>query len=1069
MMKLTRKTAIRRQRRKVGGSISELPPETSYSYHIDFVQVSADGQTVHKVPCREYITVGELKEYVVRTLNRHQDEENDGKWKVSDVVLVYSLNEQEFELFNEYQFIYSTALYQSWADEGCTLTPDTTVLRVRSAGRTGERDGKIMARLGHLTGLTPEEGTPANGVESGCLWRVADGDWHEVQWARRLLHSYVKSEVAARDEGKYCLSMELVSRRTSTILSLKIPLDNKVEITFHYQQIFSLVKKVNIHRTAVSVLEELYQCVVACGLIDQEKHQSSDFVLQVSGERSYIAGQDELLSFKDIRRCIIKSEPIHLSISPRPCRLSDTPFQIHSVPVDANSGQPPLHTDIAALSHKECESQALSVWDVKDELSLQVVKLDQLPVRSLTTRTPLVVEVSLYHGATQLCQTQQTSPQPLNGLIRIKETMNFKIAKKDVPKSARLMFVVRESSQRKECTVGTRKTQARGSFLYWGLVSLIDHQSMLRMGEVQMALWRGSSRDGDDWYTPCPCTPPYSNPDPRAVTLTVKFDSYSFPVYYPATIPQSWTSLLGMDESNTALRKQFLRLIDLIKEGKLHGALPTYIEKLEWGNLSKTLEVYSLLTELMEAKHFPVETALKMLDSNFPDEHVRKFAVSALHELADDELEDILLQLTQALKFEPHHDSPLARLLLKRALHNKRIGHFFFWYLKCELHNPLYAQRCGVILEAYLKGCGESMLRQFEDQVDIQMKLEEIALELKQRCSDDQSKMQSLLPELLETHGVPTFTLTPVYNPRIRLGNLRPNKCKVMSSKKKPQWLEMYNVDPTVLRQSPIRLILKLGDDLRQDMITLRMLSLFEKLWEEDGLSDLCLIPYGCMATGPKTGFIEVVNNARTIAEVSGVSNQSKLLDWIRSHQTNEFGELDPEKLKTAVKKFAHSCAGYSVATYVLGVGDRHNDNIMVTTSGNLFHIDFGHFLGNQKKFMGVNRERAPFVLTPDFEYVMGKRGSDLFKRFEETALEAYMVIRRNANLFINLFSMMKCTGIPELRSVEDIEYLRGVLFLGRTEDEAKEHFKSQIQSCLKLAWRTQLNFLVHNYAHSRS
>ena len=32
-----------------------------------------------------------------------------------------------------------------------------------------------------------------------------------------------------------------------------------------------------------------------------------------------------------------------------------------------------------------------------------------------------------------------------------------------------------------------------------------------------------------------------------------------------------------------------------------------YIEKLEWGNLSKTLEVYSLLTELMEAKHFPVE------------------------------------------------------------------------------------------------------------------------------------------------------------------------------------------------------------------------------------------------------------------------------------------------------------------------------------------------------------------------------------------------------------------------------------------------------------------------------
>lgn len=64
---------------------------------------------------------------------------------------------------------------------------------------------------------------------------------------------------------------------------------------------------------------------------------------------------------------------------------------------------------------------------------------------------------------------------------------------------------------------------------------------------------------------------------------------------------------------------------------------------------------------------------------------------------------------------------------------------------------------------------------------------------------------------------------------------------------------------------------------------------------------------------------------------------------------------------------------------------------------GQIFHIDFGHFLGHFKKKFGINRERVPFVLTEDFLKVISN-GADYpiksveFERFQVSFLFLLMV-----------------------------------------------------------------------------
>lgn len=123
---------------------------------------------------------------------------------------------------------------------------------------------------------------------------------------------------------------------------------------------------------------------------------------------------------------------------------------------------------------------------------------------------------------------------------------------------------------------------------------------------------------------------------------------------------------------------------------------------------------------------------------------------------------------------------------------------------------------------------------------------------------------------------------------------------------------------------------------------------------------------------------------------------------------------------------YVRSCAGYCVITYLLGVGDRHLDNLLLTKSGKLFHIDFGYILGRDPKPLP-----PPMKLSKEMVEAMGGVNSEHYQEFRKQCYTAFLHLRRyvhfrkvffvfifyfrHANLMLNLFSLMVDASVPDI------------------------------------------------------
>ena len=771
-----------------------------------------------------------------------------------------------------------------------------------------------------------------------------------------------------------------------------------------------------------------------------------------------------------------------------------------------------------------------SAASTKFGLRLDVVEIPSKVV-SVAKGEPVIIEVSLYMGMQLLCppvtsmiksdRARAVDKLDVN-ILKCGDKLQFDIATKDVPRVARIMFKVlipnlsRSSIKVEEeevlGEVHHHKKKEKSDVFGWAASPVFDFKGNV-MWRLDLGMFSGNldvpirTTLDNQGESACGTVRAVLLPEVYVDTLnnsTVKFmrhmlEPNSRPVQpSTATLDEDVQAnlerifLLSFNPCGsltmTAEDKEFVWSLrySLFNRPEL---LPCFVMSVRWDKADDVAEFYSILDlwQRPSPKH-----ALQLLDRRFMDAKVRAYAVHCLEPLDDENLALFMLQLCQQLKFEAYIDSALARFLVRRAIISPRIiGHIFFWMLKSEMWQADLTRRFATLLQVYVEHAGTHRV-ELGQQNYVMKVLEKVAESVISEKHSKASRLDVLRKELSRIVLPIEFQLP--LNPNHKVSGIVVEKCRVMESKKKPLWLTFKNADYGKVgkgkQEKHIVIMLKVGDDLRQDELILQLLGVMDAVWKQYDL-DMRMKVYDCRATGFERGMLQVVTESTTLAHMvleatdgarqnrraSGAfmrkmvsafkafGNYDVIKDWLKAGivEKTQDPEAQAAAYEVCVENFMYSAAAYCVASYVLGIGDRHNDNLMMHEQGHYFHIDFGHILGHFKYFHGIKRERAPFVFTHSMKALMTDQQ---FGAFEELCCDAYNILRENSMLLVSLVSLAIPCGLPELEGEKDVQWLYDKLLIGATDDEAANHFKEQLRRSLETVG-TRINDAAHMIAHA--
>eukprot|EP01127_Copromyxa_protea_P023957 TRINITY_DN9226_c0_g1_i1.p1 TRINITY_DN9226_c0_g1~~TRINITY_DN9226_c0_g1_i1.p1 ORF type:complete len:600 (-),score=115.15 TRINITY_DN9226_c0_g1_i1:37-1836(-) len=254
---------------------------------------------------------------------------------------------------------------------------------------------------------------------------------------------------------------------------------------------------------------------------------------------------------------------------------------------------------------------------------------------------------------------------------------------------------------------------------------------------------------------------------------------------------------------------------------------------------------------------------------------------------------------------------------------------------------------------------------------------------------------------------------------------------KIFMSGHNPCLLKAKYTDPTI---EDTHIFMK-TDDCRSDLCVMTVFNIFTVLCETSGLSVKPEIIKFRIVAGENFGLMEFVENSVPL----------------RDFDIELILQCSEEEIDT----FLATAAGGYLGGFLLGIRDRHEDNLMIKDNNKFYQLDFKHAF-NVKTF-GIDGCR--FAIPSRFKQTLDKLGK--WENFKDRILAMFMVLRRNAPLIIHLCGILFRNQFPNSMIEEELLHS---FYLDRTEEEALRRVSVLVDSGVVSIKRIMKN-LTHEYS----